>query len=414
MLRKLIKIVFFTLLFIFSSITKIEASCTERENCPFENYPYCVENVPFTECFDQNRMCWESGTVDEQGYVDCAYTYRPSPTPTPLPSSQCGHEGEPCCPWPEVACQDISGRLSCIAGRCLPPQCEETVPGECSDCRLSVDPKTGDTATNFRLNLYCLNRADCKPGTFLLEYEITPTEEEIIPDLRLPDTIYYRVCGETTTLILGSFPVQGNYTVKLRSTFGPYIRTSLGNPIETNFIISGEGELTCGQAVTSPTAKCPMNCPVGWFCSGRCDWFCLCGHQGEGCCPEEAYNDTEGIYPECFYELECLGGICVEPLEMFCEEDFGIQTAIGCIPIDVIGRTIEFFINWSVAISGGVALLLIAVAAILLLTSAGYPERIKAAKELVVSVIAGVIMIIFSIFLLRVIGINILGLPGFE
>lgn len=416
MLRKLVLSLFFgfLLLFLLSGETIYSqgtGSCNNRVDCPFENFPYC-ERVLFGNCTDPVRQCWE-GRVDERGYVDCAYTYPPSPAPPPLPSATCGHEGEPCCSWPQVACQDPTGRLSCIAGRCLPSQCEETVPYECSDCNLSVEPGAGDTGTIFTLSLYCLDSADCPSGVyFLLEYEVNPTEGGIIPELRFPDTINHSVCGKTKTLVLGATPVQGTYTVRLRSTYGPYIHNSLGNPITANFTVEGEGQLECGQPIAVPTANCPYNCPAGWNCLGYCGWYCNCGLVGQGCCPETAYGFTSG-YPPCSGGAVCLGGTCVIPLEMLCEDYYGITTAIGCIPIDIIGRTVEFFLNWSVGLSGGVALGLIAFSGILLLASSGHPERIKAAKELLVSVITGVILIIFSIFLLRVVGINILGLPGF-
>lgn len=47
------------------------------------------------------------------------------------------------------------------------------------------------------------------------------------------------------------------------------------------------------------------------------------------------------------------------------------------------------------------------------MTASGDPERLKAGQELLTSAIAGLILLIFSIFILKFIGIDILGLGSF-
>lgn len=89
-----------------------------------------------------------------------------------------------------------------------------------------------------------------------------------------------------------------------------------------------------------------------------------------------------------------------------------IDTAIGCIPTDFTGLFNSFF-TLGIGIAGGIAFLLILFGGFQILTSAGNPERLAAGKELVTSAITGLLMIIFSVFLLRVIGVDILGIPGF-
>ena len=89
-----------------------------------------------------------------------------------------------------------------------------------------------------------------------------------------------------------------------------------------------------------------------------------------------------------------------------------INTAIGCIPTDFGGLLGEFF-TFGTGIGGGIAFLLILFGGFQILTSAGNPEQLNAGKELVVSAISGLLMIIFSVFLLSVIGVDILGLPDF-
>jgi len=90
-----------------------------------------------------------------------------------------------------------------------------------------------------------------------------------------------------------------------------------------------------------------------------------------------------------------------------------IDTAIGCIPINDTGAFIGFILRWAIGIGGGIAFLLIVYSAFMIMSSRGNPERLKAGQELLNSAIAGLILLIFSIFILKVIGVDILKLPGF-
>ncbi len=92
------------------------------------------------------------------------------------------------------------------------------------------------------------------------------------------------------------------------------------------------------------------------------------------------------------------------------EPGTGIDTAIGCIPVGDTNAFIGFILRWAIGIGGGIAFLLIVYAAFMIITSQGNPERLKAGQELLTSAIAGLIMLIFSVFILRVIGVNILGI----
>ena len=61
---------------------------------------------------------------------------------------------------------------------------------------------------------------------------------------------------------------------------------------------------------------------------------------------------------------------------------------------------------------GLAALLCIIFSAISFQTSAGNPEKVKNAQQMMTSCISGLILIIFAIFIIRLIGVDILGLPG--
>ncbi|MCX6791492.1 MAG: hypothetical protein NT149_00450 [Candidatus Gottesmanbacteria bacterium] len=99
-----------------------------------------------------------------------------------------------------------------------------------------------------------------------------------------------------------------------------------------------------------------------------------------------------------------------------CEECMGdgkhAWTALGCIPTDpalFIGQILGI----SVGIGGGIAFLLILFGGFQILMSAGNPEKLNAGKELITSAITGLLIIIFSLFILRLIGFTIFRIPGF-
>lgn len=90
--------------------------------------------------------------------------------------------------------------------------------------------------------------------------------------------------------------------------------------------------------------------------------------------------------------------------------DHELYTAIGCIPMDTSSNLIAFFLRWSIGIAGGIAVIFILYSAFILITSGGDPKKVQAGRELLTAAIAGLVFLIMSIFVLRVIGIDILGI----
>lgn len=91
----------------------------------------------------------------------------------------------------------------------------------------------------------------------------------------------------------------------------------------------------------------------------------------------------------------------------------GISTALGCIRFDQSTTTsdlIGFILNWAIGVAGGIAFLLIIYGGFQVMTSSGDPQRLKAGQELLTAAISGLVMLIFSVFILRVIGVDILGI----
>jgi hypothetical protein len=97
--------------------------------------------------------------------------------------------------------------------------------------------------------------------------------------------------------------------------------------------------------------------------------------------------------------------------EVQCDDQPGtVNTAIGCVDFNDINSLARFFIGWALGIAGGVALLMIGFAAFRIATSQGNPQRLQGGQELLLSAIGGLLMVVLSVFLLRFIGVDLLGL----
>jgi len=65
-------------------------------------------------------------------------------------------------------------------------------------------------------------------------------------------------------------------------------------------------------------------------------------------------------------------------------------------------------------VAGGIAFLMILYGGFTIMMSAGNPEKLNSGKEIITSAISGLLLIVFSAVILRIIGIDILGgFPGF-
>jgi len=89
----------------------------------------------------------------------------------------------------------------------------------------------------------------------------------------------------------------------------------------------------------------------------------------------------------------------------------GIQTALGCIPTEP-GAFINTFLSWAIGVAGGIAFLFMLWAALQILMSTGDPEKLKAGQEQLTAAIIGLLFIIFSVFLLKIIGMPIMFISG--
>lgn len=103
---------------------------------------------------------------------------------------------------------------------------------------------------------------------------------------------------------------------------------------------------------------------------------------------------------------DCLDGVTLG------EGNSGVWTSLGCIPTDG-QQTVRFVISLGLGMAGGVGLLMIISAGAIFTMSRNDPKKVGDAKELLTSVIIGLLFIVFSVTILQFIGITVLKIPGF-
>lgn len=205
-------------------------------------------------------------------------------------------------------------------------------------------------------------------------------------------------------------------------------------------------DITTEDACTgsNPRPCIEQNPSTGYYCAGTSVGCqpCFDWSTNPECKPPQ-YNNNASCNSACTgkvpIKFDCVSGQCVEsgsgPYTSFgdctasCQATGGgvnqwcagpagekLNSAIGCIPILTDGgenALLGWILQWAIGIGGGIAFLLIVYAGFMIMTSTGSPDRLQAGKELLTSALAGVILLIFSIFLLKLIGVDILKLPGF-
>lgn len=87
-----------------------------------------------------------------------------------------------------------------------------------------------------------------------------------------------------------------------------------------------------------------------------------------------------------------------------------VWTALGCLDAGTPNNFIGQILGWATILGGGIAFLMAVFAGIQITTAAGDPKRVKSGQELLTSALSGLLLIIFSIFLMNIVGIKILGL----
>jgi len=91
----------------------------------------------------------------------------------------------------------------------------------------------------------------------------------------------------------------------------------------------------------------------------------------------------------------------------------GAWTSIGCVSGNLSAFIQQTLLGWGIGLAGGISMLCIMYAAFMMQTSRGNAESIKKAQQLLTSCIMGLMLTILSVFILKLIGVSILRIPGF-
>lgn len=163
--------------------------------------------------------------------------------------------------------------------------------------------------------------------------------------------------------------------------------------------------------------------------------------EGNKSCVPEKNNCPDGKEPTCQYNLD--GGcnrkitqgancVCLAPGEdvsagvyegydEFCvQQGFGpqtndprIRTALGCVPVKM-SSFVTWLLPYFFGIAGGVSFLIMVSSFLSIAMSSGDPKAVAEAREKITSAITGLLVSVFAIFLLRLIAVDILQIPGFN
>src|SRR3989344_2672070 len=161
---------------------------------------------------------------------------------------------------------------------------------------------------------------------------------------------------------------------------------------------------TCSWCTApAPSGACPGGCSSGFSCqfiggdiTNPSDWGCRSASSpspgGGGTTP-----GTSTAPPPC----PAAGG------------GGGVSTALGCIPTDDPAPLVKWFLYWGILAGGGIAFILSLWGGITIILAAGNPEKINDGKQIIGSAPSRLLVIVFSIFLLRFIGVDVLQIPEF-
>jgi hypothetical protein len=162
----------------------------------------------------------------------------------------------------------------------------------------------------------------------------------------------------------------------------------------------------------------------------------MCGHEGQACCSSPTQDCVTGLVcgatqaagraagvPSMMcmnkYQNEQINGTTPattgNPYDPFCiqgKPESGVNTALGCVDVSSPDKFVTVLLRIATGIGGGLALALILYGVFIVTTSAGSPDKLKAGSEIITSAVIGLVFILLSIFLINLIGINILGIPG--
>jgi len=92
-----------------------------------------------------------------------------------------------------------------------------------------------------------------------------------------------------------------------------------------------------------------------------------------------------------------------------CAQNLGYWSSFGCIPLSLGDLISKVILNVGIGLGGFVSILCVTLNAIRLQLSRGDSSKIQSVRENMTSCILGLVLILFSVFILRIVDITILG-----
>lgn len=369
-----IKILVLALSFVGLSLALPKSSNAQTVNCPVycsgQGYPNstCTNTNPGQGCVYSNFLCNSNPT--QQCYCCPSVVVTPSPTPQICFANwQSCDSRAPCCNYPT---------FQCINGYCQPPPSPTPTSPPAATCRPPKNPPCTGFDGNDPCQAYAPGCPCIENGGQVINSYCYPTQCD---------------CGNSGNDCPGAWTCQND--------IAPYSACNQGSPVscQPGYIVCtyGASSIPC-----SDNATCQRECGLP---SAECrNGFCYSDPPASGPPPTPTPGSITPGVPT---------NTPVPTINPLCPGDRAINTAIGCIPITDKNSFAAFILRWALGIGGGIATILIIISGYLIISSTGNPRRIQAGKELLTAAITGLLLIIFSAFILRIIGINILQIPGF-
>ncbi|GAB4026357.1 MAG: hypothetical protein Fur0011_1770 [Candidatus Microgenomates bacterium] len=241
---------------------------------------------------------------------------------------------------------------------------------------------------------------------------------------------------------------QGGFEATVRSTANGLLRHTIDTTRELITAISnfnGGGNSNCQVGFPGgniPYGGCPRKFQgeddpyaVNMLSARHQNMYLLYCGDSTPCIPPKPYGQRPGVFPTALVVHEYLktrtpssspqptssptGSTAPissgQPLPIFrpvtCGEG-SLATALGCLPY-AYQPFVTALLRFLVGISGGIALAVMLTGVFRLMTSAGDAKATQSGRDLFSAGVAGLLLVIFSVTLLRLIAADILKLPGF-
>jgi len=213
--------------------------------------------------------------------------------------------------------------------------------------------------------------------------------------------------------------------------WGPSHFCTVNNPVTLDQYGNGVFRVTCPEAkeyyfeadtISEPQHYCSISIDVGSYdatCAYKCQSYpknplpiCRFADDPQ---PVDCINSTIKCFTDPQSDCYCCPAASPvpsrPPLNPLCSDE-GIDTAIGCIPTGNRNNLMVFILRWAIGFAGGVSFILIITSGLIYMTSGGDRQKVHSANELFTASALGLLLLIFSVYILNILGVRILKIPG--